>query len=89
MKTKYLTKNMLKQLLEMNSYYYIEGTCPELCKYSRLLDYANHILINNEDEISYSTPNNAETAVEIIRWFGEEVYEVKMPPQSVEFITEN
>ena len=88
MQTKYVTKKLLKNLFEIDSYYYIEGTCPELCKFPRLLQYANNILINNEEECNYSTPNNAETAFKIIEWFGEEVYLLEIPPQSIDFITE-
>ena len=91
METKYLTKKLLNELLEMDSYYYIEGSCPELCKYPRLLNYAESIVSNNPelpDKFIEGEVWDLESALKIIRWFGEKVYEVKMPPQSIDFIKE-
>ena len=88
METKYLTKKLLENLFSLDSYYYIEGTCPELMKFPRLLQYANAIRISNGDECSFATPCNAKQAFEIIEWYGEKVYLLELPQQSIDFITE-
>ena len=90
METKYLTKELLKELLEGDSYYYIDGTCPELCKYPRLLQYANNIIENNPDELpkELSEAWDLDSALKVIDWFGEVVYMVELPPQSIDFIKE-
>ncbi len=92
MQTKYLTKELLKELIENDTYYYLEGSCPELMKFPRLLEYANNILNNNRSElpdfILESEAYSFEGAKKIIDWFGEDIYLVKMPEQSVEFILE-
>lgn len=95
METKYLTRELLKELLDSDSYFYLEGTCPELMKFPRLLEYANNILKNNRQEFSEGDSFildgdcwDFESANKVIKWFGEEVYQVELPSNSIDFIIE-
>ena len=88
METKYLTPQLLAELLENEKYYYIEGTCPELCTLRRLVQYAQGIVKNNLDDIPQGLREvyNESTATEIILWFGETVLEAGIQSNSAEYI---
>jgi len=91
MQTKYITRDMLEELFENDSYYYLEGTCPELMKFPRLIEYANNIIKNNiKIDVKLGTGEvvNLEQAKQVIEWFGEELFEVALPPNSILFIKE-
>ena len=87
MRDKYITREFLVELLDKDSYYYIEGSCPELMKYPRLLEYATNIVDSNE-ELEGIEVWDLESAIKVIVWLGEEVYEAKLPCNSIDFIKE-
>ena len=82
------TKEFNKEMLQ-EEYYYLEGTCPEIMSLYRLRNYASNMVQANKDEEhlpekykrAYArNPGqhvSDEDIVELITWFGEQVYSLK------------
>ena len=99
MKKKYafeVAKELEARGTQTIEHYYLDGDCPEIMSATRVLDYAAGILESNKDAEDF--PRHLKhngllyfpKALEIIEWFGEELYEVdfREPPKSVVFIKE-